>query len=113
MGPSRARRPAFLMHQTTLDSGRCRTNRPRQQNLRTPGIVPSAVEWRAGEGAADGAGVVIVVVQDGWEVLGRSILVVTECPSEEVVRVRRQGTIQLVLLGCRNELLCWSWRAQV
>ena len=53
----------------------------------------------------------VVVVQAG-EVLGRSILVVAECPSEEVVKVRRQGMIQPVLLGCRNEPLCWSWRVQ-
>jgi len=113
MSPSQARRPAFLIRQTTLDSGRCRTNRLRQQNRRTPGIVPLAIEWSVGEGAADGVEVVVVVVQAGREVLGRSILVVAESPSEEMVKVRRQGMIQPVLLGCRDEPSCWSWCVQV
>ena len=53
-----------------------------------------------------------MIVQAGWEVLALSILVVAECPSEEVVRVRRQGMIQPVLLGCRNEPLYWSQQVQ-
>jgi len=55
---------------------------------------------------------VVVVVQAGWEILGRSVLVVAVRPLEKVVKVWRQGMIQPVLPGCQNEPSCWSWRVQ-
>jgi len=65
MDSNRARRSALSRRRTTLDSGRCKTNRPRRRNQRTSRILPLRVE----EDAADEADNAIVQVER--EVLGR------------------------------------------